>query len=141
MGKNTKAPATFVVCKGVSVQTNTKRHVPEGDTITADELSPFMLKDLLNNKFIEPLGVAAGSAGASKNGSDEPSKPDPQDAPGGGAEDGVVPQIGRWDFDPAVLADKSLTTLNAIVLERDPDVSPFDTPEEARAFLSQHFQG
>lgn len=47
--------------------------------------------------------------------------------------------IGKWNLDPATLSDKSIEQLNAMVLERDPKVKPFDTPEEAMAFLSSDF--
>lgn len=45
-------------------------------------------------------------------------------------------------FDPAILQDKSLEQLNTMILERigDEGFEPFDTVEEARAFLSQDYE-
>lgn len=48
---------------------------------------------------------------------------------------------GLWNFNPAILAGKDLDTLNVMVLEIDGRVTPFDTVEEATAWLSQDFRG
>ncbi len=45
----------------------------------------------------------------------------------------------KWIFDPATLTDKSVEELNVLIKENGPDVDPFDTVEEAVAFLSQDF--
>jgi len=46
----------------------------------------------------------------------------------------------KWNFDPALLAGKEIDQLNVMIQERDPSVHPFDTVEEAIAFLSSEFQ-
>lgn len=47
--------------------------------------------------------------------------------------------VSKWIFDPATLTDKSVEELNVLIKENGPDVDPFDTVEEAVAFLSQDF--
>lgn len=50
-----------------------------------------------------------------------------------------VPVGSKWNFNPKDLAGKSIAQLNALVLERDPAVKPFETTEEAIAFLSAEY--
>lgn len=47
--------------------------------------------------------------------------------------------ISKWSIDPASLTSKTLDELNVMILERDEKIEPFETPEEAVAFLSQDF--
>lgn len=47
----------------------------------------------------------------------------------------------QWTLDPDTLKDKSLDDLNVMVLERDSSVEPFETEEEAIAYLSQDYEG
>lgn len=46
-----------------------------------------------------------------------------------------------WDLDPTNLGDKKLDDLNAMILERDDSIDPFDTVEEAIAHLSRDYRG
>lgn len=48
-------------------------------------------------------------------------------------------KTSKWNLDPHTLVSKSLTELNVMVAERDPEIEPFDTPGEASAYLSQDF--
>lgn len=63
---------------------------------------------------------------------------------------GVEPDLGitdegkpvvhpRWSFDPDGLRGHDLDTLNVMILERDGDVDPFESVEEAVAWLSQDY--
>ena len=46
----------------------------------------------------------------------------------------------KWSLNPADLEGKDLDELNVMVLERDETVDPFETVEEAVAWLSQDFE-
>lgn len=46
----------------------------------------------------------------------------------------------HWVFDPKLLVGKSVDELNALILERDPKQTPFNTVEEAAAFLSADYK-
>jgi hypothetical protein len=48
--------------------------------------------------------------------------------------------LGKWDFDPAFLATKDLAQLNAMALDKEPGIAPFETIEEAIPVMSQHFK-
>lgn len=48
-------------------------------------------------------------------------------------------QGSLWTVDPATLKGKDLKQLNAMIVERDPKQTPFDTVEEAVAQLSIDF--
>jgi len=52
-----------------------------------------------------------------------------------------LPAVGKWNLDPALLKGKSIEELNAIVIDRDAAVTPFDEVAEAVKFLSSEFQG
>ncbi|MCP4897877.1 MAG: hypothetical protein GY906_12970 [bacterium] len=47
---------------------------------------------------------------------------------------------GKWNINPAALASKSLDALNLMVIGRDETIDPFETVEEAAAFLSQDWR-
>ena len=50
----------------------------------------------------------------------------------------VSPSI--WILDPKPLHSLGVEELNVMVLERDSSIAPFDTAEEAVAWLSQHYE-
>lgn len=50
-----------------------------------------------------------------------------------------APQGSLWTVDPATLKGKDLKVLNAMIVERDPKQTPFETVEEAIAQLSLDF--
>lgn len=53
--------------------------------------------------------------------------------------DGAGSPVSKWIFDPATLEGKPLEELNVLIKENGPDVEPFETIEEALAWLSQDF--
>lgn len=46
----------------------------------------------------------------------------------------------KWTIDPTSLEGRDLEQLNVMILERDPNQSPFATVEEAKAHLSQDYR-
>lgn len=50
-----------------------------------------------------------------------------------------VSQKGKWDIDPATLADKDLPWLNVKAQEIEPGIKPFGDVQEGVAWLSQDF--
>lgn len=63
--------------------------------------------------------------------------PEPAEEPAPGRPLDATPS--RLAMDPATLEGMSLEQLNVLVAERAPDEQPFDTVDEAIAFLSQDF--
>lgn len=52
----------------------------------------------------------------------------------------VIQQESIWNLDPATLKGKDVNQLNAMVKERSLDVTPFETAEEAAAYLSKDYK-
>lgn len=52
----------------------------------------------------------------------------------------AVKHKSPWSEDPGALEGKSLDELNLLIIEKDPSSVPMETPEEARAWLSQDFK-
>lgn len=78
----------------------------------------------------DALSVTSGEGGVTMTST--PQAPPPNNGTGAA--------ISKWVLDPATLTGKKVEDLNVMILERDPTVKPFETVEEAVAFLSQDFQ-
>ncbi len=50
------------------------------------------------------------------------------------------PVSSKWIINPALLHAKDLNQLNVMIRERDPSIQPFETREEAIAFISQDYK-
>lgn len=50
----------------------------------------------------------------------------------------TIPSI--WTVDPAGIRGLGVDQLNIMILERDPSIEPFETAEEAAAWLSQDYE-
>lgn len=146
--------STFRVKKGGSILTKKNDVRKPGETVTLEEIGEAH-KEMLRDGKIEQIEGAAIKVEPSK----EPKAPeltamkvkeDGTLAPRESATQTITdidkptntaPVLtGIWTCAPETLLEKSLEELNAMIIERDPKIPPFDDKAEAIACLSQDFK-
>lgn len=127
--------------------------LPSGRVVTSDDVPEVKIAGYIKNGFLIPLGEATPDATgieAAVLGIDSVredvshqrrmplTKPE---------EVGAAPMKTRmtfrsdWDTAPEKLLGKELETLNFMVKERDANIQPFETVEEAIAQLTKDYRG
>lgn len=131
------ATAIYVAKKSIRLRTEGKhgprRMIKPGMVLPEGAVAAKELPHLLRDGFL----VRRGSA-------DEEQQDEPIAHMNAEGEVTPVTAVAKaaesiWTLDPKGLKGKTLDQLNAMILERDPAVAPFEDAKEARAHLSQHY--
>jgi hypothetical protein len=134
-----------------------------GEIIPDGLLSAKQIQEHINSGYVSPVNESAAmplpdrltetppgveEKPAIKSGSDDRRVSKPEEvvttSSGGVVSKTTKKKIGRpavsiWNLDPAELSGKDIDDLNVMILERDDSIDPFETTEEAVAFLSKDF--
>lgn len=54
---------------------------------------------------------------------------------------GKLRPVSKWNLNPVDLVGKTVTELNIMILEKDPDLEPFGDLQEAVELLSKDYEG
>ena len=92
-----------------------------------------IIKDYLDRELIEEV-----KGGKPKIKKEQPPKKAPEVNPEWVK---TLKPISKWAINPADLVGKNLTELNIMILEKDNDMDPFDSMDDAIEYLSRDFEG
>lgn len=136
---------------GVPMQLLTGKH-PSGRLVTADDVPAEYIPGYVKNGSLIPLseatpdlsGIEGAVLGIDSVRNDFAhqrelplTKPEEVDA----KPMKKIQHRSDWDTAPEKLLGKDLETLNFMVKERDPNMAPFETTEEAIAMLTKDYRG
>ncbi|MFG0317080.1 MAG: hypothetical protein ACF8XB_07405 [Planctomycetota bacterium JB042] len=125
----------LIVAKGRSILLPDRSQITEGQTVPLDRVSRDLAREYVRSGF----AVEASSGPSVFDEDDRPPedpRPPQDDRPPGQRD---APPFQKWGLDPDGLTGLSLEQLNLLVRERDPDIEPFDTVEEAVVQLSHEY--
>lgn len=116
----------YRVSENAGCLTPSGKHLAPGSQVDPSDFSAPRLEQLIRAGFIVEVGDEPKQESAADEAPPAPAKP-PTTVP------------SRWALDPDGLRGMDVDDLNVMILEIDQDVDPFETAEEAIAWLTQDY--